>query len=122
VAKKDMKSALGASLKAEERAVRDRFEKAESVIGGGKAASGAQPPPSNGAGKVIRDSFTIPGDEYELISRIKKRCMKAGVSANKSEVLRAGLAALDAMSDGELAKAVEGLARVKTGRPPGKKK
>jgi hypothetical protein len=122
--KKDMKSALGASLKAEEQAVRSRFEKAESVLGQGKPATQAQhsTPPSNGAGKVIRDSFTIPSDEYELISRIKKRCMKAGVSANKSEVLRAGLAILDSMSDRELAKAVEGLARVKTGRPPSKKK
>lgn len=121
MAKKDMKSALGASLKAEEKAVRDRFEKAESVIGGGKAAPRAQEQPRNGADKVIRDSFTIPGDEYELISRIKKRCMKAGIGANKSEVLRAGLAALDAMPDRELAKVFEGLARVKTGRPASKK-
>lgn len=119
--KKDMKSALGASLKAEERAVKDRFEKAESVIGGGKSSPKTELLPSNGAGRVIRDSFTIPGDEYELISRIKKRCMKAGVSANKSEVLRAGLAALDAMPDRELAKVFEGLARVKTGRPASKK-
>jgi hypothetical protein len=121
MAKKDMKSALGASLKAEEQAVRDRFEKAESVIGGGKSSSRTEQPPSNGSGKVIRDSFTIPGDEYEMISRIKKRCMKAGVSANKSEVLRAGLAALDAMPDRELAKLFQGLTRVKTGRPAAKK-
>lgn len=121
MAKKDMKSALGASLKAEERAVRDRFEKAESVIGGGKATAQAQDQPRNGADKVIRDSFTIPGDEYELISQIKKRCMKVGVSANKSEVLRAGLAALNAMPDRELTKVFESLSRVKTGRPPSKK-
>lgn len=121
--KKDMKSALGASLKAEEQAVKSRFEKAESVLGQGKSAPRARqsPPPSNGAGKVIRDSFTIPGDEYELISRIRKRCMKAGVSANKSEVLRAGLAALEAMPDRELASLFGKLPRVKTGRPPVKK-
>jgi hypothetical protein len=121
--KKDMKSALGASLKAEEQAVRSRFEKAESVLRQGKSAPRAQtpPPPSDGAGKVIRDSFTIPGDEYELISQIKKRCMKAGVSANKSEVLRAGLAALDVMPDRELAKLFQSLTRVKTGRPAAKK-
>jgi hypothetical protein len=119
--KKDMKSALGASLKAEEQAVRSRFEKAESVLGRGKSSLRSEPPPSNGADKVIRDSFTIPGDEYELISRIKKRCMKAGVSANKSEVLRAGLAALDAMPDRELAKVFESLVKVKTGRPTSKK-
>lgn len=123
MAKKDMKSALGASLKAEEQAVRSRFEKAESVLGRGKSSPRSEPapPPSNGAGKVIRDSFTIPEDEYELISRIKKRCMKAGVSANKSEVLRAGLAALEAMPDKELTSLFGKLQRVKTGRPPVKK-
>lgn len=118
--KKDMKSALGASLKAEEQAVRNRFNKAESVLGGGKSAPQAQQP-SNGMAKVIRDSFTIPSNEYEVISRIKKRCMKAGVSANKSEILRAGLSALDAMRDKELAEMFESLLRVKTGRPASKK-
>lgn len=121
MAKKDMKRALGASLKAEEQAVRSRFEKAESVMGGGKSAPRAPEQPRNGADKVIRDSFTIPGDEYELISHIKKRCMKAGVSANKSEVLRAGLAALEAMPDKDLANLLGKLPRVKTGRPPVKK-
>ena len=122
MARKDMKKALGASLKAEEQAVRSRFEKAETVFSKKKSTP---PPreelPQNGVGRVIRDSFTIPGDEYELISKIKKRCMKAGVSANKSEVLRAGLAVLSEMSDGELAQVVESLTRVKTGRPPTKK-
>lgn len=121
MAKKDMKSALGASLKAEEQAVRSRFEKAESVIGGGKSTPRSQGQPQNGADKVIRDSFTIPGNEYELISRIKKRCMKAGISANKSEVLRAGLAALESMPDKDLANLFGKLPRVKTGRPPTKK-
>jgi hypothetical protein len=118
--KKDMKSALGASLKAEEQAVRSRFDRAESVMGEGKSATLIRPSPK-GVGRVIRDSFTIPDDEYEMISLIKKRCMKAGVSANKSEVLRAGLAALNGMSDRELAKVFQDLARVKTGRPPTKK-
>lgn len=122
MAKKDMKSALGASLKAEEQAVRSRFEKADSVLGRQQKAPVRQEQPKpDGAGKVIRDSFTIPSDEYELISRIKKRCMKAGVGVNKSEVLRAGLAALDAMPDRELTRMVQGLTRVKTGRPPVKK-
>jgi hypothetical protein len=120
MAKKDMKKALGASLKAEERAVRSRFERAEAVLG--KKAPEPQVKPSrNGAGRVIRDSFTIPGDEYALISRIKKRCMKSGFSPNKSEVLRAGLAALDAMTDKDLARALGELPKVRTGRPAAKK-
>jgi hypothetical protein len=122
MAKKDMKRALGASLKAEEQAVRSRFEKAETVLSKGKKDrhQREQPRPQNGTGKVVRDSFTIPGDEYELISKIKKRCMKAGVGANKSEILRAGLAALAAMDEKELAELFGRLTRVKTGRPPAK--
>jgi hypothetical protein len=116
MAKKDMRKALGASLKAEEQAVRSRFEKAETALAGkGTARHAEQKSPGNG--KVIRDSFTIPSNEYELISRIKRRCMKAGVSVNKSEILRAGLAALSEMSDRELAQAFGRLVRVKTGRP-----
>jgi hypothetical protein len=118
--RKDMKKALGASLRAEERAVKSRFERAETALGGKKSRTDRQSP-AEAPAKVIRDSFTIPEAEYELISRIKKRCMKAGVSANKSEILRAGIAALDRMPDGELARAFESLARVKTGRPPVKK-
>lgn len=122
MARKDMKKALGASLKAEEQAVRSRFDKAETVLSKKKGTPPSQEQPlQNGAGKVIRDSFTIPGDEYELISRIKKRCMKAGVNANKSEVLRAGLAALDAMPESDLARLFQSLVRVKTGRPAAKK-
>ena len=111
-----MKKALGASLKAEERAVKSRFEKADTALA--KKDSSAPGKKANGAGRVIRDSFTIPGDEYELISQIKNRCMKSGISANKSEVLRAGLAVLEQMPDRELARVFGGLARVKTGRPP----
>jgi hypothetical protein len=116
MAKRDMKKALGASLRAEEQAVRSRFEKAETALAGkGTARQGEQKQAGNG--KVIRDSFTIPMDEYELISQIKKRCMKAGISANKSEILRAGLASLNEMSDRELTQAFGRLVRVKTGRP-----
>lgn len=120
--KKDMKTALGASLKAEERSVQSRFEKAESLLGRGKGEGGRHVARADGgAGRVIRDSFTIPDGEYELISLIKKRCMKAGISASKSEVLRAGLAALDAMTEKDLARIFDGLTKVKTGRPATKK-
>jgi hypothetical protein len=119
MAKKDMKSALGASLKAEEQAVRSRFEKAESVLGREKSPprKEQQPPLPNGGGKVIRDSFTIPEADHGLIGPLKTRCMKAGVSVNKSELLRAGLRALTAMSDRDLTKLIDSLERVKPGRP-----
>jgi hypothetical protein len=116
MAKRDMKKALGASLKAEEQAVRNRFEKAGTALKK-KEPVPREPPQPDGAGKLATDSFAVPDGEDELLSRIRRRCMKAGISANKSEVLRAGLAALDAMQDRELERLFESLPGVKTGRP-----
>jgi hypothetical protein len=72
--------------------------------------------------KVIRDSFTIPAAEHRLIGALKKRCIGLGVAIKKSELLRAGLAALERLPDEGLAKVVAAVESVKTGRPPGKKK
>jgi hypothetical protein len=72
--------------------------------------------------KVIRDSFTMPLADYELIGVLKKRCIGLGVAIRKSELLRAGLAALDRLPDASLAQVVAAVESVKTGRPPGKKK
>ena len=72
--------------------------------------------------KVIRDSFTMPAAEHQLIGALKNRCIGLGVAIKKSELLRAGLAALVRLPDGKLAKAVAAVESVKTGRPPGKKK
>ncbi len=72
--------------------------------------------------KVIRDSFTMPRADYALIGALKKRCLALGVARKKSELLRAGLAALQQMPDDRLTAAVTAVHSVKTGRPPGKKK
>jgi hypothetical protein len=116
MAKRDMKAALGASLKAEEQAVKNRFEKAKTALVEKSPAPREQPKPEV-AVQVSRDNFTIPDDEDELLSRLKRRCLKAGISANKSEIVRAGLAALDSMRDRELERLFENLSRVKTARP-----
>ena len=67
--------------------------------------------------KVVRDSFTMPQDEYQKISEIKEVCLKAGLPVKKSEVLRAGLKALGAMNAAQLKRALAGLEKIKTGRP-----
>lgn len=67
--------------------------------------------------KLIRDSFTMPEGEYELIAALKKRCLNAGVSAKKSEILRAAVANLAKLSDASLVSAVRRLEIIKTGRP-----
>lgn len=65
----------------------------------------------------MRDSFTMPEIDYAHISALKERCLKAGVSAKKSEVLRAALKCLSNLSDKALTKAITDLEAIKTGRP-----
>ena len=92
------------------------------------AASTGQPSSRAGTkgkgdpGKVVRDSFTMPLADYELIGVLKQRCIALGIAMKKSELLRAGLAALDQLPDASLAQVVTAVEAVKTGRPPGKKK
>jgi hypothetical protein len=67
--------------------------------------------------KLIRDSFTMPDGEYALIATLKKRCLDAGVSAKKSEILRAAVANLAKLRDASVVAAVRRLDVIKTGRP-----
>ena len=67
--------------------------------------------------KVVRDSFTIPKPEFEQIDALKKRSLSMGVSVKKSELLRAGLLVLRAMSDAAFKSAVATVPVLKTGRP-----
>jgi len=67
--------------------------------------------------KVVRDSFTMPQSEYQKIAEIKELCLKAGLPVKKSEVLRAGLQALSAMAEAQMLNTLNGLDKIKTGRP-----
>src|SRR5437762_794177 len=42
--------------------------------------------------KLVRDSFTMPEDEYQVLGDVKKACLKAGLAVKKSELLRVGVA------------------------------
>ena len=66
--------------------------------------------------KLVRDSFTFPATDYALIGTLKQRVLNAGREIKKSEVLRAGLAVLSALTDAALLKTLDGLARLETGR------
>ena len=70
--------------------------------------------------KLIRDSFTMPEVDYVRIKSLKNRLLTTGIEIKKSELLRAGLLALDGMSDTQLQKLVNQVERIKTGRPSDK--
>jgi hypothetical protein len=71
--------------------------------------------------KLVRDSFTIPKDEYVVIESLKVRAGKLGQAVKKSELLRAGIKALAAMSDIQYKAALSNVPTIKTGRPKGSK-
>lgn len=67
--------------------------------------------------KVVRDSFTMPQADYAKIAQFKEICLKNGMHVKKSEVLRAGLHALEKLGAAQLKKALAALEPIKTGRP-----
>lgn len=79
-----------------------------------KAAKTAKPKKA----KLIRDSFTMPEAEYNLIAEVKRRCLANGLAVKKSEVLRAAIIGFAALPDATIGAALQALEIIKTGRPP----
>jgi hypothetical protein len=67
--------------------------------------------------KLVRDSFTIPKLEYVVLEALKQRATKLTRSVKKSELLRAGIKALAALSDAAFLSALDRVPAIKTGRP-----
>jgi hypothetical protein len=88
-----------------------------------KAKPGKKPVPTAGNEhgkhriKLVRDSFTMPRDEFERIARLKARAIDLKRPAKKSELLRAGLQVLERLDDASLLATLNALQPIKTGRP-----
>lgn len=94
--------------KAEKPSKADKPSKAE------KAAKSDKPARKE---KLVRDSFTMPAADFGLIAAVKQRALGFQHVAKKSEVLRAGLVALQGLSEAQLRAILESLPVIKTGRP-----
>ena len=67
--------------------------------------------------KLVRDSFTIPKDEYMALDVLKTRSIALAQPAKKSELLRAGILLLAGMADAQLLASLKAVTVIKTGRP-----
>ena len=67
--------------------------------------------------KLVRDSFTIPKLEFAVIDSMKLRAAKLAAPVKKTELIRAGIKALAAMSDADFLAAINAVPNLKTGRP-----
>lgn len=104
----------------EKPAARTAVRKVANTAAADKAAVDSRDPGAAGKAKkakLVRDSFTMPAAEYELIAAMKKRCNAKGLPAKKSQILRAAIIALAAQSDAAIKTAVAALPVIKTGRP-----
>jgi hypothetical protein len=67
--------------------------------------------------KIVRDSFTMPKAEFVVIDALKTRATQLKTAAKKTELIRAGIKALAAMSDSAFLAAIAAVPNLKTGRP-----
>jgi hypothetical protein len=103
-------------------AVRTRRPRASAAAAPSDAQEAQEAPKAKAAKrKLVRDSFAMPTDEHAAIAQIKKRALQGAHAAKKSEILRAGLRLLAALSDAELLSQLRAVPPLKTGRPKSRK-
>jgi hypothetical protein len=83
-----------------------RFTRAEAALTGSRTS----------VEKVVRDSFTMPPKDYELLAELRHRCLAQGIVATKSGLLRAGLRALAQLPRQDLADTLNALESPRPGR------
>lgn len=97
-------------------ALEDRFDKADSILL--KAPEPASvPAPTQRKTSVIRDTFSMPEDDYARIEELRIIANKEGRSStSKSEVVRAGLQVLGLLNGKQLVEALDRLEKLLPGR------
>jgi hypothetical protein len=64
--------------------------------------------------EMVHDRFTMTKDEYAKLSALKERLIKLGQTAKKSELIRAGILQLTAMTDATLKSVINKVPMIKT--------
>ncbi|MDE0248094.1 MAG: hypothetical protein OXO56_09235 [Gammaproteobacteria bacterium] len=102
---KDPLGNLGNSLAAESAAVEQRFDTADRL-------AGAPPPPET----AVRATFSFPPSDHALLLALQARCLAASFQVTKSELVRAGLHALDALPPDAVREAIGTLKKYRPAR------
>jgi hypothetical protein len=113
--KVDPLGGLERSLDAESAAVARRFNDAErftSAADMGQLRSDHSPKRER---LTVRDTFSFPSSDHQLLAELQARCYTAGFSASKSEIVRAGLHGLMNMSPEAFVSTLNSLEKLKPG-------
>lgn len=117
--KKDFKASLGASVKAQDTADKDRFGKADALLSNLSAAleperQSTQVSPSKTL--VVRHTFSMSESDYALLEALRRAAAAQGSIFTASNICRIGLHAISGYSGDEVIAAVDKLERLKPGR------
>lgn len=133
---KSLKSQLTSTIKDAGSELKKRIEQAENVLTN-KTKQPKEAPQlniktqpiekqeinlENNVIKVVKENYTMPDFDYELLENLRKRIASTGNILSKSETVRVGLQALSKMTDLELAKLATTIVKLKPGRVPIKNK
>jgi hypothetical protein len=123
-AAKPQVAAKAAPVKAKATPVKAKAPAAKPVEAAAKPAPVAKAKPAVVADKpvklkhkLVRDSFTMPKADFDLIAVLKERALGFRQPVKKSELLRAGLRVLNGLPDAALKGALGSLEALKPGRP-----
>ena len=117
--KHNLVDSLSKSLEQEKSAVDKRFERADELFKVENPAEEVKKKtqPKKKAEKVVRDGFTMPLSDKQLINELKIKGLSLGIDTNKSEIVRAGLQALIDLPESKLKTILKSIPKIKTGRP-----
>ncbi|MDX1539760.1 MAG: hypothetical protein R3349_00010 [Geminicoccaceae bacterium] len=120
--KRPLGAALAATVEHERERVEDRFAKAERLFGAEPPApeaarAGAAEATAPPREKVVRDTFSFPERDHRRIAEISDAALNAAIRVNKSEIVRAGLIALQGMTAEARDELLRSVEHLKTGRP-----
>lgn len=119
--KKDFKASIGASVKVQDVADKDRFGKADSVLSNLDAATEKQRQAAQSTASktlVVRHTFSMAESDYALIEALRKAAAATpgGPIFTASDICRIGLHAISGYNGDEVIAAVDRLERLRPGR------
>lgn len=125
--KKSFSNSLLHTIEKQDESLKDRFAIADSLLmstpsdalkrkNTTEIAKGIGIPAIPRDDSVIRDTFSMPKNDYALIDKIKVKALKQQTMVTKSEIIRAGLIFLDSVPSTELKDLLRKVVRIKTGR------
>jgi hypothetical protein len=96
------------------KATQERFDRADSMLLGARPIPVPEPVPSKSS--VVKGTFSMPPDDYALIEKIRTKVAKEGHISANSEVIRAGLHALDLLEGPKVIDMLDRLEKMTPGR------